>query len=228
MIERLKSAINIYGFINGLIYITNQLFKRIFKDNVKIDKFYLYAQPISKKSLLPESRLAKYNLFELKKEFVDISKFGRPKHIINQRYSQGGRCIACFKDEVLLGYIWFTLKPYKEDVVCCTYVPKPSKQVAWDYDIYVEPKHRLGFTFMALWDALNKELSRSGYEWSMSRISAFAIESIRSHSRLKAVRLSTLLFFTFFKMQILFATTKPFFHISFNKKNCPTVIVNKP
>jgi len=228
MLQVIQSALRHFGIFNGCLYLFNQLSKKMFGDGVILEKFYIYAQPLTQEKILPVKKAGKYKLINLKRESTDLRIFGRPTKVIEDRYDKGGQCIGCFKNDKLLGYIWFTFESYNEDVVRCVYIPYPKETTCWDYDIFIEPKYRIGFVFAALWDALNEELYSKGYRWSMSRISAFAVESIKSQSRLGAKRIGMLIFLKLFGSQLLFSSNSPYVHLSFSEKNYPHLVVRFP
>jgi hypothetical protein len=56
----------------------------------------------------------------------------------------------------------------------------PSGKAVWDFDVYVVPAYRLGYTFLKLWDTANAHLRSLGVRWTLSRISAFNAGSLSS------------------------------------------------
>jgi len=77
---------------------------------------------------------------------------------------QGAICLGAFKNDELLGYAWILLGTYEEDEVRCFFVPMPEGESAWDFDIYLDPKYRIGFAFPRLWDEVNTYLRSQNSE----------------------------------------------------------------
>ncbi|MCU0927174.1 MAG: hypothetical protein MUF44_14505, partial [Hydrogenophaga sp.] len=64
----------------------------------------------------------------------------------------------------------------------------------WDYDVYVEPRLRLGRAMARLWRAVDDDLAARGVRWSFSRINRFNAASMRAHQRLGAVEIGRVMF----------------------------------
>lgn len=100
-----------------------------------------------------------------------------------RRFGQGAECLALYCGDRVVATLWFLVGPYLEDEVRCRFVPLPAGQCSWDFDVFVDPAHRITGAFAALWDAADAELARRGVIASLSRISAFNPASLRGPGR---------------------------------------------
>lgn len=183
----------------------------------KIERFILVAQPVHDAPLLPPGKVVNSTARQLDPGDPLLAQCPRPAEVIAERYAQGAICLAISKGDVLQAFIWLIQKHYDEDVARVRFVLPPSGNATWDFDVYVAPAYRLGYTFLKLWDAANAHLRGLGARWSLSRISAFNAGSLASHSRLGARQLGTATFFIAGPVQIMLSNLSPGFHISFGK-----------
>ena len=139
------------------------------------------------------------------------------------RRAQGARCLGLFHDGRLAAYMWFCLDGYDEDEVRCRFRPLPAGETAWDFDVYVLPEFRNGLAFAALWDHADAALRAAGRTRTMSRISAFNMQSRASHRRLGAVELARLSFIRIGAFQLMIASRRPWLHIGFGPKSRPVM-----
>ena len=215
------------GAINSLLYFINQLFQRTSK-NVRLSKYYIFAQPVPKGHLIEESRGAQIEVRRISRGDPVLNLFSRPTTEIEDRFDSRGVAFAAFKSTRLVGFIWLIMGPYREPDDRCVYSIDPDAHAAWDLDIFVDPGERLSFTFVRLWDAANDYLRMRGIEWTLSRISAFNPDSISSHSRLKSQKIGQMTFLTAGSWQITLGNIAPYVHISTNEQSMPEVKLCAP
>lgn len=215
------------GVTNSLIYIAHRVISGISGGRAQIIRYYVVAQPVLDKPLLPPHRGKNIEIRKLDKDTPEIFQLPLPRNIIEERLTQG-HCLAAYQNETLCGYIWLNLCEYFEEEARCVFVPCPKESTAWDYDLYIDPKHRLGFTFSKLWDAANKLLTEHNIQWSMSRISAFNAVSLASHSRLGTKRLGILNFIVLGPLQFTIGNLSPYIHFSPTSKSRLKIKVYSP
>lgn len=209
------------GWVNTGFLVLNRLLVSVSNGGIKIFKYQLVAQPVNNKPFLSPTRGKKIVIRQINEQDPVIHYFPRPVSVIQERFKNGSICLAAFKDEELIGFIWLMLGPYQEDEVRARYTPLPAKRAGWDFDIYVSPKHRLGFTFLRLWDEANQWLSKNGCQWSCSRISSFSARSSKSHAHLGTIVLGQAVFIQLINWQITFASMSPYIHISLKPDSFP-------
>jgi len=211
------------GWLNGILYLADRVLDTLSGGRARLFKYYFVRQAVHPRPLLPAHRGRKISVHELSSDDARLSQLPRPREVVQARFEQGGRCLAGFMDDVFVGCIWVNPGKYREDEVRCDFIPCPVGEAGWDYDVHVEPKYRLGFAFLRLWDETNALLREQGICWSISRISAFKPESIKSHSRMGASKIGSAVYLAIGSVQLMFSTTAPFVHLSFSDKQRPVL-----
>lgn len=210
------------GWANGLFYLLARVLNRI-SGSCSLYRYYLVAQPVSPKGRLTEKQGRGIQIREIPPGSHELSSMPRPSDIIRQRFDQGAVCLGAFKGNELAGFLWLRLGPYAEDEVRCRFVPLPEHKTAWDFDVYIDPKYRLGFTFARLWDEADRFLRANGIGWTLSRISAFNAQSLASHAKLGTKVLGVSTFICLGSLQVTIASVSPYLHVSLNPRSSPTL-----
>jgi hypothetical protein len=213
------------GWLDGVLYLAKQAIERIFRGRLRIYKYRLFAQPVTALPLLSPNRGASIAVREIcrPEELGDFPL--RPQKVILDRYRQGAYSLIAHKGDTFVGCIWLVPGSYREDEVRCRFTPLPIGEAAWDFDVHVEPAHRGGVTFLRLWDEAYQLLRELGVHWSMSRISAFNVNSLGSHRRLGAKNRGSATFVCAGRWQVMVSTVAPYFHISLRESSFPEIRV---
>lgn len=214
------------GLLNVCLYALARLFALVFGRRVGIHKYYFVAQPVAKTPWLASHRGQSFEIRQVGEFDKVVRQFPRPEGIASYRFNQGAVCLAAMKSDTLVGFLWLTLGPYREDEVRCRYVPMPIGKSAWDFDVYVDSEYRNGIVFLKLWDEANRFLNAHRIEWTLSRISAFNTGSILSHARMAAQRIGAATFLTLGPWQIAASTVRPYLHLSTHPGSLPTYALN--
>ena len=209
------------GLVNALLYVLDRLLRRASLGVVRLHRYYFMAQPVAPRPWLPARRGASLEVRRLAAGDPALARFPRPGAAFPYRFAQGAVCLAAFKDETPVGFLWFTTQPYREDEVRCRYVTLPPGRSAWDFDVYIAPEHRAGPAFLRLWDEANRILRSEGITWSFSRVSAFNALSVASHSRMNAICTGSATFLALGRWQICVSSVQPFFFLSRNAASMP-------
>jgi len=226
IIGNARLTIRQIGTLNALLYACDRTLKTLFTRS-RIYRYIFVSQPVSLSTLTPPKRGTNIVVRSIGIGDAELSCMPPPPDVIKSRFDQGAICLGAFKDDLLTGYIWLCLGPYNEDEVRSRFIPKPCGQAAWDFDIYIMPEHRFGFTFPRLWDAANQHLQKNNINWTMSRISAFNPQSVASHNRLGASQVGSATYFCAGQYQLMISSLKPFIHISgFNSTPPDISIIN--
>ncbi len=199
-----------------MLYLSGRVLTAATGGKASIYKYYFVQQKVRNEPVLAPHRGRKIEVVELKAGDSRLMQLPRPASVIAARFRQGGRCLAGFVGDVFVGCLWFNFGPYREDEVRSVFVPEPVGLSCWDYDVYIEPRYRLGFAFLRLWDEANRVLVSQGVRWSISRISAFNPDSIKSHESMGAGRLGSAVYLCVGGAQLMLSTFAPFVHLSFN------------
>ncbi len=139
----------------------------------------------------------------------------RREAIVRARFERNDRCLAAYKTDELVAFIWIATAHYPEDEARCDY-RLDSPQLVWDYDVWLAPKYRLTRLFAQLWDEANAVLYRDGVRWSVSRISAFNAASLRSHQKRGARLTGSAFFIMLGRLQLVLASQRPMLHLSWS------------
>jgi hypothetical protein len=210
----LSQMLQQWGWFNLGLFILNKFIATLSKGSWRIYRYHLVAQPVPAEALLPPRRGRNIEIRLIDEQDEVIGQFPRPAEAIKERFRQGAKCLVAFKEGQFVGFLWLLLGSYQEDEVRALYTPLPKERTAWDFDVYVEPESRLGFTFLRLWDEANHFLKHHDISWSCSRISAFNAGSLSAHARLGTVRLGSAIFFYAGRWQVTLASLSPYFHLS--------------
>jgi len=227
VLRKIKGIFNTFGPILGLLYGLH----RILALSGRWADLYLYelvAQPVAKKPLLPGRRGRSIIVRRVDPRSSLFHALELSDEVLAYRAALDSVAFVAFKDDLPIGCIWFCLGPYLEDEVRCKFFPKPVKETVWDFGIYLLPEHRNGLAFARLWDAANAFLRERGVQWTLSRISAFNPASLQSHKRLGAVRLGWAAFLRLGTMQLMVASLRPRFHLSFTNQAIPCIHLTAP
>jgi hypothetical protein len=213
------------GWINAVFYSVHYGLQKI-SDRARLVRYYLVAQPVPEKRILPEHVGNKIEVGEISGSEKENIFFLRPSKVIEDRYCQGARCLAGFRKGQFVGWLWFIRGQYMEDEVRCRFVLGDSS--VWDFDVYVDPSSRLSPVFARLWDEAYEILRKDGVRWSFSRISAFNAPSLASHKRMGARRVGSAIFLCLGNIQIGFFSQSPYFHISRSSERIPSITLVVP
>lgn len=144
---------------------------------------------------------------------IDEAAFQRPPGIVAARFRAGSECIGALRGDELLGYAWIESAAVDELLVRAVFEPSPRGRVAWDYDVWIAPKHRLGRVFARLWEATHDMLRERGVEATVSWIAMRNEASIRAHERMGARRVGWAVFLAIGRLQLTLASVRPFVHV---------------
>lgn len=216
-IAKVLEAFRQFGPLNGALYIFSKVLFILSRGHARFVRYYFISQPVPPKGskALRASEKAFVGLANQSDQIV--SQFPRPSHVIRKRYDAGNICIVAKVGDKFAGFLWLALDHYDEDEVRCRYWI-PSSDSVWDFDVYVEPEFRLGRTLARLWEAANTYLAEIGVGRSYSQISSFNPDSLRAHARLGGEKVGSANFLCLGDIQIVLATVKPHFHISFSRE----------
>ncbi len=217
----LRTAFKQMGPVDGSLYLCARLMERLSGGRVRIVKYRLVAQPIGR-SAGPAMRADPATLIhDIAPGDAMVAAFPRPPDIIQRRYAAGATCTAALVRGEFAGFIWLQRQRYEEDEVRCSFVLAAPAACVWDFDVYVEPRFRIGRTMARLWSHVDAEQAARGVRWSFSRISAFNPASLASHARLGIVDCGGALFIVAGPLQLSVLPRFPYLHVSASDRNAP-------
>lgn len=221
MLSKLREVFGTFGVADGLIYLGNRALQSLSGGRVRLLKYYIVAQPVPAPAATPARRSATMEVRALDRGEILATDWPRPRHVVERRVADGAECVAVFSKDRMIGFQWTLTGPYEEDEIRTLFRPLPEGRAAWDFDIFVEPEYRVGRAFLRLWDETNARLHARGVRWSMSRISAYAVESRRSHARMRAVDVGRCLYLCVGNAQLSLFDRVPFIHLGFGPGSRP-------
>jgi hypothetical protein len=151
----IKRAVKEIGWINTFLYYSNRILKAFLGSRVQIVKYYLLVQKVRDVSILSHSRGNNINVVEVSADNAVRNQFPH-RDKIEFRYQQGAHCLCAYKNEEFIGYHWLSLGHYLDDNIRAKFLLLPEEKAAWNFDLYINPEHRLGFAFAKIWDETHK------------------------------------------------------------------------
>ncbi len=224
----IRSVIKEVGWVDGALYGISRVLEKMSGQRVRLFKYYLVAQPIGSRAPKPIRQDPSVVIRRIDRGDSLVRSFPRPQTIIDQRYAASATCTAALVNAEFAGFIWLQKGRYQEDELRCTFVLQESSVSIWDFDVYIEPKYRIGRTMARLWGHVDSELSTQGVQWSFSRISAFNSASLSSHARLGTVICGSAVFMLIGPVQLSLLPDFPYAHVSFSEFCKPIVRLRPP
>jgi hypothetical protein len=188
-----------YGAVDAALVAVARALAALTRGRCELIKYYFLAQPVPAEA--HAHRGGSLRVEPLASDDPRLARLPRAATEIAQRFESGAQCIAAWQNDELTGFLWFTEREYREDAVQCTFILPPDDRTVWDFDVHVEPRFRLGRTFALLWDRAFSSMRARGVRWSLSRVSAFSLESLRAHQRAGAVGTGWAVFARFGSLQ---------------------------
>ncbi|HNO75208.1 MAG TPA: hypothetical protein PKG49_06245 [Nitrosomonas mobilis] len=226
MLQKIRQNVNQLGLANTLLYLFNKSLYRISFKKIKLHKYYITRQPVSKEKLVPFNKALDIEINQIEVNDSLLLHMDRPLGNLQARFRQGGHCFAAIKKGKFAGNLWLNFDQYQEDEVRCTYSLLPHGQAAWDYDVFVVPQFRLTYTFAKLWDVANAAMHQRGILYVYSRINFYNISSLQAHERLGSKIIGSLVFVTIGNYQLSFSVHfRPYVTISTNRNVFPTLFI---
>ncbi len=226
MLDKLRLNIRELGAWNAALYLLDRLLAAASGGHAHLYKYYLVAQPVRSDGVAPLRADTKVRIEPAGPDHPLSRHFPRPAAIIRKRFEQGARCLVASSGGSFAGYLWWQTEHYDEDEVRCLFVLADPKASVWDFDVYVEPRYRLGRMMARLWDEATRRLHAEGVRWSFSRISAFNAGSIASHARLGLRPVGSAVFVVIGRWQLSLFSQRPFVHVAWRGR--PVVRLSIP
>jgi len=215
--ERFIDPFRKFGLTAGLGYIADRMLSSA-SPHLRLFVYELMEQPVPDKPIVPDRIIRKMDYKELEPGDSELSLLPVPANVIRFRFDQDATCLAAFREDDLVGYIWLSFDAYTEDEVRCQYV-LPAVPSVFDFDLYIYPNHRLGLAFAGVWEGVNNFLRRHRIRFSYSRVSRFNLASRRAHSRLNARCVGKAAFLKAWNAQFMLATVFPYVGITLRDSN---------
>ncbi|WP_284615883.1 GNAT family N-acetyltransferase [Aquabacterium humicola] len=225
---RLRALRAKLGTTDAVLYLVDRALRAASGGRAWLVRYRIVAQPIGRAGA---PRLRPDPSTELALAAPDsplLRHFPRPAPVIQRRFDSGGHCMSAVVKGDFAGYIWWQHERYEEDEVRCSFVLASPGTCVWDYDVYVEPRYRLGRTMARLWQAVDDHLAAQGIAWTLSRIATFNPASLAAHARLGTETCATASFLVLGPVQLAFLGQAPFVHLSWHDGQRPQLRLGPP
>lgn len=173
------------GFFTAWLYVVDRILRRL-HPACGLHFYRFMAQPLRAQPRAPSARGRAFAFRVVQSPEPVLAGLARPQAVIEQRFSQGARCLVATRDQALAGCIWFVRDRYAEDEVRVDYILPANGCCVWDFDVYVAESLRLGVLFTKLWDTFDAVMLPDGVRYCVSRINAFNQRSMGSHQSMGA------------------------------------------
>lgn len=208
----------------GAIYGLDRVMRRL-HPRFGLVMYDLMAQPVSTRPLLPAGLARNLSFRELAADSPEVAAMSARAEIKAQRFAQGATALGVFRNDQMLGYIWFCRGQYVEDEVRCVYVLAHPEVSVFDFDLVVLPEARMGLGFGAVWHCANQYLSARGVRSSCSRVTRFNTASARAHQRLGARRLGTAVFLQIGPIELMVTTLAPYVDVTVGRQRAARLVL---
>ncbi len=226
LFRKLSAAADAMGTGNALLYAASRVLDRVFGRRVRIVKYIFVSQPVTSLAAQAPSGSGAFTLSFIGPGSPLFAEVERPPSVIAARYAQGARCLAATNaEDKLAGFLWYVTGAYDEDEVRARFLPEPEGATAWDFDVTILPRYRMGRLFGYLWRRAAVELEAVGVTHTLSRISAFNSRSMASHRRLQARTVGQALFVCLGRLQLMTSTVGPRWHLSWRDDQRPVMAI---
>ncbi|WP_405237846.1 hypothetical protein [Lentisalinibacter orientalis] len=224
----LRSTVKRFGYSHGLLYLCNRILERIFGPRVFIQHYQFVALATETPIPLPRRLASNMTTTVLSSSEIASLAVPRPKEKLRSRLSDGSTCLVTRKNGTFAGFIWIKRGVYLEDEVRSRYDISSDWRSVWDYDMYIAPSFRNTAAFLKIWHDTLDFLRKEDVRWSISRISAFAPESLRAHLRLGGKIIGGAYYFRLFAVQLTLFSQRPFVHLSLSDRSPPSIMLRTP
>lgn len=225
-VESLRAMAADAGWLAPALYVLDRLLQVLGRGRARVVPYVLVAQPLQAQAPALRSD-ATTTLGLVERSDAIVQHFPRPLPVLHRRWDAGASCHVARVRDVFAGHIWLQRDGYDEDEVRCRFV-LPGPHAVWDYDVYVEPRFRLGRTMARLWAHVATACAAEGVCWSFSRISMFNAASLKSHARLGARPVGRAVFVVIGPWQLMLSSLAPRWHLSRDERRVPALRLPSP
>ena len=202
------------GLLGWSAYAIDRVMDRITGGRVRFKVVCFYFQPINPKEILAHTPSDTIRVGPITRDQASTEAFERRSEVLDERFGNGSVCIAALKGEELLGFMWLQFGPLHATELRLILDVAGRKDLAWDYDLFIRPKYRLGRAFLRLWAATNEELRKRGSAGTLSGILLENGASVRAHSRLGAKRIGWAALLSVCSAQLNISSLRPWISVS--------------
>jgi len=197
-----------------MIYAIDRTFDAISGGRLRLTVADFYLQPLGPIARVPSVTDESIRVGPISREEADPAQMARRAEVLDDRFGSGSTCIAAMRGEEIQGFMWLHFSPLHDKDLRLVLAAADDTGLAWDYDMFIQPKYRLGRTFSRLWEAAQLELIRKGRRGTLSWIRIENGASRRAHIRLGATRVGRAVMLAVSQWQITISSMRPWISVS--------------
>ncbi len=182
----IKDLFRRLGTADAILLAVSKMARKLSFGKVILRRYYVFLQPIDQIVVLPARRGRSINVRLIAADDPIVQDFPRPPSEIEDRFRSGSECIVAESDGLISGFFWLHYDRYDDPEANVRFQLHPHTVTNWDFDLYVSPEHRGGWTFAKLWSMAGGLLKDRGIHSSVSIVWFENENSISSHRRLGA------------------------------------------
>lgn len=210
-IAEIRADVRRMGWAGWIMYALDRVLARCFGGRAGLHALRFYLQPVPDLPVPSNRPGDSIRIGRIERGAIDPAAFGRPLEAISDRYDDGSVCIAALKGEELVGFLWLQSGSLRERIVRCRLHANPAEWVEWDYDVFIDPRYRLGRLFGRLWQAAAEDLRRRNRRGTVSWVKWGNWASAHAHARLGARSIGWAVFLVLFGHQFMVGSLRPRF-----------------
>jgi hypothetical protein len=189
-----------------------------------VQRYYLFSQPMEKLPR-PGRRGAAIDVRSLAANDPLLATLPRPPEETAARLTGGATCIVAQEGGALAGFLWLQAGDATDAESGVRFAPAPADATVWDFDVYIDPRHRGGLAFYRLWSQTGELLRARGVRHSVSLVWAHNDDSIRSHQRLGAFPIASGVQLSFGRRRLQIADRAPRLRLLSAQRVAPRYVV---
>lgn len=228
MLRKIRSLFAEIGILPALVYGADRILLRMTGGRVKLHLCYFMTQPVPEKGLLPARMPRAVSVAPIRPDDLGDGELPLTPELLRSRLDRGVVCLGAYKNERLIGFHCLSFGSHDDEQYRARFQPGPAGRAVWDFDIYILPSQRGGLSFAFLWDGVFDFLRSRDIRWLTSYIAATNVASLKSHLRMGAIKLGSVIFLRIGSLQLVFSDCPPYVHASFADSARPAFRLEAP
>jgi len=184
---------------------------------IAVRAYAIVLQPVAARALLAPSSRPGIEVRSAAESGVLELIPNRPRAELKRRMQNGDVGFIAVDKTAYAGHLWISRKDFDETEAHCRFELPRSTNIAWDYDLHIDPRYRMGRAFTRLWDAAFAYLRSIGATATLSRIALANSQSLSSHRALHAREIGRTFFIRLFGLWIYSGTFAADRRLSFSR-----------
>ncbi len=210
----IRADIRQMGFPGWLSYSAGRLLQRISGGRLKFAVVDFYLQPMGESFRKLPAPTSSIRVEPIGREQMDPEQFERRADVLDTRVAEESVCIAAMRNDELMGFMWLHFGVFHDRDLELLLKAGARQDLAWDFDMFIKPKYRLGPTFARLWSEAQTQLLHRGCTGTLSWVRLENGASRRAHARLGATLMGRAALLSLGRYQLTVSTIRPWLAVS--------------